>query len=449
MLEGPDGPPGPLPRLLGLPRGELDRPLPGGGAHLGGDRPRRPAPRAPAPLHVLLGFALHLAQPRLARAGRGARAHPPRRRLRDGGEPPVAARHPRAVPAFRALQVGVEDRELPRPVHRLEHGAQPLHQAPARQPRECRAGAPCLRAGAGAGKLDHDVPRGDALARRPAARFQAGRLHARAADRRAHPADRDRGHGERAAETRLRPAGTARDPRARARRDPARELRDGARREGDRRGPGAVRGRARAGQLTMDLRAVTVAVTGATGFLGRYIVDVLLARGAHVLGVVRNPGRVPELAARGVELRQADLAERDGLARGFAGARAVVSNAALFSLRNRSWEDHHRANIQGTENVFGALAEAGGKRGVHVSSVAVYRAHRPRVAENAPQLAAGTRRTATNAYSVSKAVSEQRAWRLAAQYGLELTAVRPCAVYGAFDPHFTAVFRRLAGLPVT
>src|SRR5205814_10337392 len=103
MLEGPDGAPGPLPRLLALPRGELDRPLPGGGAHLGGDRPVRSAPGAPAPLHVLLGLALYLAQPRLARAGRGARPDPPRRRLRDGGEPPVAARHPRPVPFLRAF----------------------------------------------------------------------------------------------------------------------------------------------------------------------------------------------------------------------------------------------------------------------------------------------------------------------------------------------------------
>src|SRR5437762_4314088 len=419
MLEDRDAAARPLPRLLAVPRGELDRPLPGGARHLGGDRPVRPPTRPPAPLHVLLGFALHLAQPRLARAGRGARAHPPRRRLRDGGEPPVAARHPRALPALRALQVGVEDRELPRPVHRLEHGAQPLHQAPARQPRECRAGAPCLRARAHAGKLDHDVPRGDALARRPAARLQAGRLHARAADRRAHPAHRDRGHGERAAEARLRPPGTARDPGARARRDPPRELRARAGRGGDGGGPGAVRGRARrarAGRLTMDLRGAAVAVTGATGFLGRYLVDGLLARGARVIGVVRNPGRVPGPAARGVELRQADLGERDGLARGFAGAQAVVSNAALFSLRNRSWEDHQRANIQGTENVFGALADAGVRRVVHVSSVAVYRAHRPRVAEDAPQLTPDTRRTLTNAYSVSKALSEQLAWRLAARY---------------------------------
>src|SRR2546425_10748 len=252
MLEDRDAAARPLPRLLALPRGELDRPLPGGGGHLGGGPPVRPAPRAPAPLHVLLGFALPLAQPRLARAGRGARPDPPRRGLRDGGEPPVAARHPRAVPALRALQVGVEDRELPRPVHRLEHGAQPLHQAPARQPRQRRAGAPRLRAGAGAGKLDHDVPRGDALARRAAARLQAGRLHARAADRRAHPAHRDRGHGERAAEARLRPAGTARDPGARARRDPPRELRARAGRGGDGGDPGAGRGRApraRAGRI--------------------------------------------------------------------------------------------------------------------------------------------------------------------------------------------------------
>src|SRR2546425_7667259 len=412
MLEDRDAAARPLPRLLAVPRGELDRALSGRARPLGGDRAVRPAPRAAAPLHVLLGLALHLAQPRLARAGRGTGQDPPRRRLRDGGEPPVAARHPRPVPSLRALQVGVEDRELPRPVHRLEHGAQPLHQAPARQPRERRAGAPCVRARARAGKLDHDVPRGDALARRPAARLQAGRLHARAADRRAHPAHRDRGHGERAAEARLRPAGTARDPCARARRDPARELRDGAGRGGDRGDPGAVRERARRARgawLTTDLRAAAVAVTGATGFLGRYIVDALLARGAHVIGVVRNPGRVPELAARGVELRQADLAERDRLARGFAGAQAVVSNAALFALRNRSWEDHHRANIQGTENVFGALADAAVKRVVHVSSVAVYCAHGPRVAEDAPQLSADTRHTLTNAYSVSEALSDQPA----------------------------------------
>jgi dihydroflavonol-4-reductase len=199
----------------------------------------------------------------------------------------------------------------------------------------------------------------------------------------------------------------------------------------------------------MELRGATVAVTGATGFLGRYVVDALLDRGARVVGVVRNPDRVPELAARGVELRRADLAERDALARGFAGAAAVVSNAALFSLRNQRWDEHQRANVVGTENVFHAIGDAGVRRVVHVSSVAVYRRSGETKAEDAEQLGSETRRSFTNTYPISKALSEQLAWRLAAELGLELTTVRPCAIYGAHDPNFTAIFARLVGFPLT
>src|SRR5258706_1917736 len=199
----------------------------------------------------------------------------------------------------------------------------------------------------------------------------------------------------------------------------------------------------------MDLRGTPIAVTGATGFLGRYIVDVLLARGAHVVGVVRNPAKVPELAAKGVELRQADLSERERLAAGFAGAQAVVSNAALFALGNQSWDAHERANVEGTRNVMGACKDAGVRRVVQVSSVAVYGLFaRGALDEDAPQLGADTRRLPWNVYAASKAISEQEAWRLAREYGLELTAVRPCTIYGAFDPNFMPVFKRVTALPI-
>lgn len=200
----------------------------------------------------------------------------------------------------------------------------------------------------------------------------------------------------------------------------------------------------------MELRGARIAVTGATGFLGRYIVDVLLARGAHVIGVVRNPARVPELAAKGVELRKADLAERDKLAAGFAGADAVVSNAALFALGNQRWEDHERANVEGTRNVMGACKDAGVRRVVQVSSVAVYGLFaKGRLHEDAPQLGADTRRLPWNVYPVSKALSEQEAWRLARELDLALTTVRPCTIYGAFDPNFMPLFRRVTSLPVS
>lgn len=200
----------------------------------------------------------------------------------------------------------------------------------------------------------------------------------------------------------------------------------------------------------MTLRGARIAVTGATGFIGRYIVDALLARGAHVIGVVRNPDRVPELARRGVELRRADLAERERLAAGFAGADAVVSNAALFSLGNARWDDHHRANIAGTRNVLGALVDAGVRRVVHVSSVAVYgMGATGTITEDHAQLSEASRRWPWSVYAISKAASEQLAWTFAREHGLALTTVRPCTVYGAFDPNFMPVFRRLVSLPLT
>ncbi len=193
----------------------------------------------------------------------------------------------------------------------------------------------------------------------------------------------------------------------------------------------------------MELRGARVAVTGATGFLGRYVAEILLARGARVVGAVRNPDRVPALAARGVEMRRADLGNPVELEIAFRGADAVVANAALFSLRNQSWGDHAQANVEGTRNVMMAAKLAGVSRIVHVSSVAVYRESGERVAEDAAQHDERSTKLPWTVYSISKALSEQAAWKLAGELGLALTAVRPCIIYGAHDPNFTPLFRWL------
>lgn len=199
----------------------------------------------------------------------------------------------------------------------------------------------------------------------------------------------------------------------------------------------------------MTLHGTRIAVTGATGFLGRYLVDVLLARGAHVVGVVRNPDRVPELRTRGVELRKADLADRAALAAGFAGADAVISNAALLPIGN-GWEELRRCNVAGTENVLDAVGDAGVRRLVQVSSVAVYGMFvRGLVDESRPLLDASTTPRPWNAYALSKALAERRAWEVAGARGLALTTVRPCTIYGAFDDGFMPIFRTLMRPPVT
>jgi len=201
----------------------------------------------------------------------------------------------------------------------------------------------------------------------------------------------------------------------------------------------------------MDLSGRTIAVTGATGFLGSHIAEVLVARGARVRGVVRSPEKGRWMAERwGVELVSGDILRPDSLARAFEGCDAVVANAAL-AVRgvNPAWEDFERANVGGCANQLFGAAQASIRRVVLISTVGVY-AVRPfvRMTEDHPQL--GNLRQArwslssltTNPkYMLSKRLGELRAWEVAGAQGLALTALRPGPIYGSRDVKFTARYR--------
>lgn len=70
-----------------------------------------------------------------------------------------------------------------------------------------------------------------------------------------------------------------------------------------------------------------IAVTGATGHLGRLVIDALLARGVapeQIVAAVRTPARAADLAAAGVQVREADYALPQTLAAAFAGVETVM-----------------------------------------------------------------------------------------------------------------------------
>jgi len=70
-----------------------------------------------------------------------------------------------------------------------------------------------------------------------------------------------------------------------------------------------------------------IVVTGATGQLGRLVIAQLLERGVPASGIVaavRSPSKAADLAARGVQLREADYAKPDTLAKAFAGAKRLL-----------------------------------------------------------------------------------------------------------------------------
>jgi len=90
-----------------------------------------------------------------------------------------------------------------------------------------------------------------------------------------------------------------------------------------------------------------IAVTGATGQLGRLVVEHLLGRGVpagRVVAAVRDPGKAAGLAARGVQVRRADYAQPETLDAAFEGVgRLLLVSSNEVGRRARQHENVVRA----------------------------------------------------------------------------------------------------------
>ena len=166
-----------------------------------------------------------------------------------------------------------------------------------------------------------------------------------------------------------------------------------------------------------------VLVTGATGFVGREIVQQLRAAGHTIRILARNP-RSPtaqEAISRwGVEAYPGDVLEAASLEGALAGVEAVIHLVGIISeLGNSTFENVH---VGGTRNLVAAAQQAGVRRFVHMSAL-------------------GSRPKAASRYHQSKWAAEE----LVRQSGLEFTIFRPSLIYGPQD-QFINLFARIIRL---
>lgn len=154
-----------------------------------------------------------------------------------------------------------------------------------------------------------------------------------------------------------------------------------------------------------------VALTGATGFVGKAVVDHLLARGHQVRALTRRAQRLRD----GVDWVEGSLEDGTSLAALAHEADAVLHVAGVVSGSAAAFA---RGNVDGTRNILAAAASAGVERFVHVSSLA---AREPDLSN----------------YGRSKADAEAEV----AASDRDWTIVRPPAVYGPGDLEMRDLFR--------
>ncbi|HWL16015.1 MAG TPA: NAD-dependent epimerase/dehydratase family protein [Opitutus sp.] len=169
-------------------------------------------------------------------------------------------------------------------------------------------------------------------------------------------------------------------------------------------------------------------VTGGTGFLGRRLVERLLAQGRRVAVLGRTPA--PDLAARGVQFVQASLDDAAAVRDACAGVRTVFHVAARVGVWGR-YEDFFRTNVLGTRALLEGCQAHGVGALVYTSTPSVVYNGRDLAGAN-EALPLTTR--CPSPYPLTKAIAEREV--LAADSAsLRTVALRPHLIWGVGDPH--------------
>lgn len=173
---------------------------------------------------------------------------------------------------------------------------------------------------------------------------------------------------------------------------------------------------------------MNILVTGATGFVGRFLCTRLLSEGWSVRGTLLASESPSSLVA-GVE---SVIVEPLGLdtpwSHALAGVDTIIHLAARVHIMDDPSVDplteFRRVNVAGTEHLAREAARAGVKRLVFISSIKV------NGEESAIPYSEDSPAQPTDPYGISKWEAEQALRQIDSEAGLEVVVVRPTLVYG-------------------
>ena len=195
----------------------------------------------------------------------------------------------------------------------------------------------------------------------------------------------------------------------------------------------------------------TVLVTGATGFLGAHLVGALLAEGAIVHAIRRNPASGTRLPLEGIRWHLADILDPSSLSHALAAARPeIVFHLAAYgtTFDQRDPALAIRVNVEGSWNLWKALGAGTTTRFVHTGSCGEYGQVKGQVTESVLC-------EPTWLYPATKNASVTILSTLGRETGTEVVTLRPFGPYGSADdprriiPHAILSLLRGETVPVT
>lgn len=179
-----------------------------------------------------------------------------------------------------------------------------------------------------------------------------------------------------------------------------------------------------------------VLITGAGGFLGRRLTEILVKRGYTVRVLLRKLSRIDYFKELGAEVHYGDVRDHQTLKKAMSGMDYTVHAAAA---QEGDWEVFEQTTMRGTEAVFEFAREFNMKRLVYISSMSVYQISGLKsgsfITEDAqfeknPQ--------ARGFYTWSKLEAEKIAQqRIESEDGVPTVILRPATIYGPGGPIFT------------
>jgi predicted dehydrogenase/nucleoside-diphosphate-sugar epimerase len=191
-------------------------------------------------------------------------------------------------------------------------------------------------------------------------------------------------------------------------------------------------GHGQAVAATTRRRTERILVTGASGFIGCRVVELLrLRENCEVRAVVHNPGNASRLSRLDVEMVQADLGSAAGVRELVKGCDRVIHCAI-----GTEWGEPRKiyeVTVEGTRRLAEAAVAEKSKRFVHVSTMAVYGDENVFTGVLDEQTPVEPIRGSV--YAETKAAAEQAVLNLVPR-GLSAAIFRPARVYGPYSRIF-------------